>query len=53
MDFVIFALVVLLIVGAVIWVVRSSSVPAPMNWIVQLAAIIVGGVVILHKAGVF
>lgn len=51
MSILIFALVVCLILALVVWAVQAIPVPAPLNWVIPLIAIIIGIVLIASRAG--
>lgn len=54
MSLLIFALIVLVIVGVVCWLVqRAPMFDAGIKWAVQAVAVIIGLAVIAQKAGVF
>lgn len=52
MALLIFALVVVVIAALLIWAVRSIPIPNPVNWIVQVAIILIAALIIAQRAGV-
>jgi hypothetical protein len=53
MSLLVFALVVAIIVGLLVWAIRTIPIPSPLNVILQVAVILVGVIVIAQRAGVF
>ena len=53
MAIIIFIVVVLVLLALVLWGLRTAPIPPPLNWILQLLAILVAVLVIGHRAGMF
>ena len=53
MSILVFIIVVVVLLGLAIWALQKMPVPSPLNWILQVVAIIVAIVVIAQRAGIF
>lgn len=53
MSILVFTLVVVVILALALWAIQTAPIPAPLNWIIQLLAIVIAIVLIANRAGVF
>lgn len=52
MSLLIYCLVIVVVVALLVWAVRSvPGLPSPLSWILQVAIIVIGALIILMKAG--
>lgn len=53
MSILIFAIIVVIVAALGIAIVRSiPNIPSPLNWIIQVAILLLAAILILHRSGV-
>ncbi len=53
MSLIVLIVVVVILLALAIWGIQTAPIPAPLNWILQLCAIMLAILVIGHRAGLF
>jgi hypothetical protein len=53
MSILIFAVIVLIVAGLVVWAVQRLPLPSPFNGLIQALIVIIAAVMIAQRAGLF
>jgi hypothetical protein len=53
MSILIFIIVVIVLLALALWAIRMAPIPSPLNWILQLVAVVIAIIVIGQRAGLF
>lgn len=53
MSILITVLIILVILALVLWVIRMLPLPSPLNWIIQILAVVIAIFAIGNRAGLF
>lgn len=53
MSILVLTVIVVILLALVIWAIQKMPIPSPLNWILQVVAIIIAIFVIGQRAGLF
>ncbi|WP_309643358.1 hypothetical protein [Phenylobacterium sp.] len=53
MSILILVVIVIVLLSLAIWAIQKMPIPSPLNWILQVIAIVIAIIVIGQRAGLF